>query len=287
MTEAMSYKAKLSIGGTVVEFVSCDIKETRELLDDEDGIRGTRSRVLERATQGHIKVSGSIKMNPTPLELATVFPFACGNSGTSLTDAMQDVTIVKDLGTVSETYAGARVNKLKIEGKPGKKLDLTLDIVGKTCTMGSGGGISTIPDITVRPYMMQDAGSGLTISGGTYAIDEFEFEIDNKIDPTFMQGQTATDLEPTDREVNLKVRLKYTGTEAGLLTTAQAGPAIATPATGSIAFTNGTNSFSLTFGALVAAPQTVGVTDKKKLRLPLSYRCYKVGTTLEAVTVLV
>jgi hypothetical protein len=44
----------------------------------------------------------------------------------------------------------------------------------------------------------------------------------------------------------------------------------------------------LTFGALVAAPETVVATNRQeKLRLPLEYHCYKVGTTLEVVPVLV
>lgn len=287
MTEALSYKSKLSIGGAVMEFVSCDIKETRELIDDEEGIRGTRSRVLERAVQGLIKVGGSIKMNPTPIELAAVWPYCVQSStGAVLTDAMQDVSVIVDLQTVANTYLG-RFSKVTLGAQPGKKLDLTLQFVGKTNTVGSGGAVSGTPDITVRPYMMMDSGSGITIGGSTYAIDQFELDIDNHIDPTYMQGQTATDLEPMDREVRLKVRTKYTGTESGLQTTAIAGPSIASPVSGSIAFTNGSNSVTFTFGALVAEPESVTVTDKKKLRWNGNYRAYRTGSTLEVVTAFV
>lgn len=287
MAETMGYLGRMTIAGTAVEFVSADVSETRELLDDEDGIRGVRSRTLERAVQGQIKVGGSIKMNPTPVELALVWPYCVQNStGATLTDAMQDVTVVLDNIQATNTFLG-RFSKVTLAGSPGKKLDLTLDFVGKSNTVTTGGSLSAVPDITVRPYMMQDMGSGITIGGTTYSIDEFELMIDNHIEPTYMQGQTATDLEPQDREVHLKVRTKYTTTEKGLQTTAIAGPALGSPVTGSIAFTNGSNSVTFTFGALVAEPKTVSITDKKHLRWTGQYRAYKVGTTLEVVTVFV
>ena len=146
---------------------------------------------------------------------------------------------------------------------------------------------SIVPDITVRPYMMQDMGSGITIGGVTYAVDQFELTIDNHIEPTFMQGQSATDLEPADREVHLKIRTKYNTAEAVLQTLAITGPVLGTPVTGSLAFTNGANSVTFTFAALVAVPKSVTVNDKKKLRWDGEFRAYKVGTTLEVVTVFV
>jgi hypothetical protein len=98
-----------------------------------------------------------------------------------------------------------------------------------------------------------------------------------------MQGQAPTDLEPQDREVMLRIKTKYTSTEAGLQTTALSGPALGSPVTGTLAFTNGSNSCSLAFGALVAVPKSVSVQNKGPLRWDGEYRCYKVGSTLEVV----
>lgn len=283
MTEALKYATKLSFAGTAIEFVSCDLSTHHELISDTEGIRGTRSMVLERATQGLIHCGGAIRMNPTPSELALILPYTLGANSLTLSDSMADVSIIKDLITASETYTASRVNKLMLHGSPGKKLDLTVDVVAKAVTMGSGGVVSGTPDISSRPLMMQDMGSGVTIGGTTYSVEEATIMVDNHISPTFMQGQTATDLEPIGRTITLTVKLKYTSTEAGLLTTAQSGPVLASPVTGSIAFTNGSHGVSFSFGALVATPETVKISDPK-LRMPLTFTAYRVGTTLEMVT---
>ena len=286
MTEQMGYGVRMTIAGTAVEFVSHDIKETIEIVEDE-GIRGSRTRVLERVAMGNKKVAGSLTMEPTPAEMSLILPFVT-NSGNavSLTDTMQDVTIVIDNITKKYTYLG-RFTSLHITGESGKKIQLKLQFVGKTLTVATGGTLTGTPDITARPYMFYDAGSGLTLASTTYQIDKFDLGIDNKIEPTFMQGQTATDLEPTDRVVTLGVQTKYTATESNLFDLAQAGPTIGTPLTGAIAFTNGSNSMTWTFGALVAASESVVVPNKKPLRLPLNYHSYGVSTTKEVVPTLV
>jgi len=283
--EATLFATKLSLGGTAVEFVTCDIAETRETLLDDDGIRGQRSMQLERTAQGLIKVGGTIKMHPTPAELALIWPFLVQSStGATLTDLMQDCAVILDTQTKTYSFTG-RISKGVLSGRPGKKLDLTLTYVGYSCTVSAGGSVGGTPDIANGPYMMSQLGSGVTIAGTAYLIDEFELEIDNMIDPTFMQGQTATDLYPTGRKVGLSIRTKYTSTESGLLTVAQAGQIIASPLVASLAFTDGANSASFAFGALVADSKTVVATEKK-LRLPLKYHCLKVGSTLEVVTTL-
>ena len=285
MTEAMGYKSRMTISGTAVEFVSHHIKETREIIED-DGLRGTRTRALERVNQGNIKIAGSITMQPTPAEMSLVLPFVLASTGTALTDALGDVTVVIDNGTKTETHLG-RFTSAHITGEPGKKINLKLSYVGKTLTVSSGGSLSGTPDITVRPYMFYDMGSGVTIGGTAYAIDKFDLGIDNKIEPTYMMGQTATDLEPTDRVITLGIQTKYNTAEQALLTLAQAGPVIASPLAGSIAFTNGANSMSFTMASLVAMSETVTIPGRNHLRLPLNYHCYGVSTTRELVTTFV
>lgn len=287
MAEVLGWQALLTIAGTLCEFISTDLNESIEIVEDE-GIRGTRTHAMERVAQGNKIVKGSITFEPTPVEMAAILQYATNSSSsTTLTDAMQDVTIVLDLRTTKKyTFNNCRFNMITITGGPGKKITVKVDVVGKSCTVASSS-LTGVPDITVRPYMYYDAGSGITIGGQTYLIDEFELVIDNKIEPTFMVGQTATDLEPTDREVSLSIRSRYNSAEDALLVLAQAGPVIASPLTGSIAFTNGSNSMTFTFGALVAQSKTVVVPNKKALRLPLKYRCYGVSTTKEVVSTLV
>ena len=283
MTEAMGYKCFTTIGGVYYEFVTHGVTGMYELLDDEDGIRGTRSRTLERAAQGLFKGGGDIHINPTPLELSGLYPLMVNaTTGGALSDAMQDVTLILDLITKKNTYTG-RFSKFTLRGSPGKKLDLTATYVAKSLAEGATS-LSGIPDITVRPYMMQDMGTGITIGGVTYSLAEFELEIDNHIVPTYMQGQAPTDLEPQDRTVRLRVKTKYNTAEAALQTLALSGPALGSPITGTLAFTNGTNSVSFAFAAMVAVPKAVMVQNKGPLRWDGDFHCYKSGTTNEIIT---
>ena len=162
MTEQMGYASRMTVGGNAVEFITHDIKETRELVED-DGIRGVRSRVLERVALGNIKVGGSITFEPTPAEMAILLPLVVSSStsATVLTDAMADVTVVIDTVTKLYTYVG-RFTAMHLTGEPGKKINLKLDFVGKTLVVASGGSLAGIPDITVRPYMMADMGRPLS-----------------------------------------------------------------------------------------------------------------------------
>ena len=275
--ERMGWKSRLTIGGAAVEFVSCDIKETRDLVED-DGLRGSRTRQMERVAQGQIHIGGSITMQPTPSEMAVVLPLVMG-AGSLITDVMSDTTVVLDTGTQASTYTG-RFSKMTMSGQPGKKVTVKLDFVGKSSSFGAGGTSGTL-DIANRPYMFSDSG-GITINGGVYSIDKFEFVIDNKIEPTYMQGQYPTDIEPTDRICTLGIQTRYT-TEQALLTLAQAGPVIGSPLVGSIGFTNGSNSMSFTWGAMVAKSETVTVPGRQHLRLPLNYNLYGVGTSTKEI----
>lgn len=288
MTEALAFKSKMTIGGQYVEFVSHSIRQTTDILPD-DGIRGTRSRVLERLALGNVHVAGNIVFEPTPVEVAILLPYAIGSTSTATTlnDAMTDVTVVIDSGTVLDTYVG-RFNKITFAGEPGQKLKCTVDFIGKTRTPGTGGTLGGTPDLTVRSYVTTDMGTGLTINSTAYAIDRFEFSIDNRISPTFMgSSTTATDLEPTDRIVLVSVQTRYNAAENALLILNESGPIIASPIVASIAFTNGTNSMAFAFGALVAAPETVVIPSREaKLRLPLNYQAFRVSTNAEVVPTL-
>lgn len=297
MTETMLYASKIQLTNAassvqIFEYVSCSVVATQELLVDEEGIRGQRSMQLERTTQGLVKVSGQIKLQPTPVELAYLFPLVMGVSNTSssssstidsVTDALQDVTLLMDLQVKENTFIG-RFNKMSLSARPGRPLDVTIDFVGYgaaySTMVGAGGTISGVGDLSNRRYMCADSGTGITIASTAYSFDEFDLEIDNKIDPTYMQGLYATDLMPTGREVTLHVRFKYTSAEAGLLAAAFAGPVIGSPAAASIAFTNGSNSCTISMPAVIAEPRTVAATEKK-IRLPLRYRCLKTSSTPE------
>lgn len=296
MTESMGYKSTMAInpigGGTTIfnsssirlEYLSHDIKETIELEQDE-GLRGTRTRASERIALGNVKIAGSVTFEPTPVEFQALLPFILGTAGSSGTyaeaDTLPDLYMMIDQVVEVNTYL-LRVNKASFSGQPGKKIKLKLDVVGKTMTQSAAGSFpASVPpsDLTARPYMFWDSGSGITIAGTSYSFDKFELDIDNKIEPTYMHGQYATDLEPTDRQITLSIQTKYTSTEAVLFTAIRAG----TAQSGSIAFTNGTNSLGFTFGKLIGFSESVTVPGRQHLRLPLKYQAYGISTTKELV----
>lgn len=297
MAESMGYKLQAAInligGGTTTfngssfrfELLSHSLKETTDVLPD-DGLRGTRTRNIERVATGNVHVAGQVKLQPNQAELEAFMPFILGAASSAgsyaVSDTLPDMYMMIDNVAEVDTYL-LRVNKATFESGPGKRVELTLDCVGKTLTVGSAGSFPvTVPaiDIATRAYQFYDSASGLTVNSINYAIDKFVLTVDNKIEPTFMMGATATDLEPTDRIVTLSVQTKYVaGTEVTLFTDNRAG----TSRTGSIAFTNGGNTFSFTFGKLLAPAESVVVPDRKHLRFPLTYQAYGVSTTKELV----
>ncbi|WP_397570661.1 phage tail tube protein [Schlesneria sp. T3-172] len=302
MTESMGWASALAMqpmanianttafssSSSRLEFVSCDLAETIP-IEQDDGLRGTRTRAAERLAQGNIAVGGSIVLEPTPVELETIMPFIMGTASSSGTYALADTLpflyLLVDYTTKVNTFT-TKVSRATFSASPGRKLQLKLDLVGTVMTIGNAGTFASasIPamDLTARPWMMYDLGSGVTINSLTYSIDRFELIIDNMIDPTYMQGQTATDLEPADRIITLGMQTKFTSTEVVLQTDTRAK----TGRAASLAFTNGSNILTMTFAQLVAMAESVKIPGRSKLRLPLNYQCYGLSTTKELVVTL-
>lgn len=267
-----------------LEYISHDIVEDIELIEN-DGLRGTRTRNVERVALGNVRVAGSITFEPTPVEIDALLPLIFGQAGSSgsyaLSDAMSDFYLMIDQVGKVATYV-LRCASAVLSGEPGKKIKLVMRVVGKTMIEANAGtfpGTVPVPDATARPYCLSDMGSGITINSNTYDIDKFELMIDNKIDPTYMIGRTATDLEPQDRVITLGIQTKYTSTEQALRSDARAG----TPRAASLAFTNGTVSLGLTLGRILAVSKSPSIPGRQKIRLPLNYNVYGVSTTKELV----
>lgn len=271
-----------------LEFLSCDLYETIALEQDE-GLRGTRTRAAERLALGNVSITGSITLEPTPDELQALTPYILGTASSSgtyaVSDTLPNLYLLVDYVAKVNTFT-TRVTKATFTASPGKHLQLKLDLVGTLMTIGNAGTFASasIPalDVSARAWMMADLGSGVTINSIAYSIDTFELGVDNRIEPTYMQGVTATDLEPTDRIITLGLATKFTSTETVLQTDTRAG----TGRAASLAFTNGSEILTMTFAQLVATPESVRIPNRSKLRLPLNYQCYGLSTTKELVITL-
>ncbi len=294
MGESMGYLADLAIhslanfaSGTPVamKYISNTLQETIP-VEQNDAIRCTRARNVADIALGNIQVAGAIVCNPTPIEWDRWLPYlGFSNSGTTwtLTEALTDLYIRTYMGGAgAELYTFyTRPSSWTLTVEAGKKISLTNNLVGKTLIISTTYSFPTIDDLS-RPYMAYDVGTSLTIKSVAQLAEKIELTVDHKIEPTFMFGQTATDLEPTDRVVTCKITTKYNAAiEQTILADARAGTAVA----GAFTFTNGTVSMAVSLGAMVADSASPVINDRGKIRLETTYNCYKTGSTGEIVIV--
>jgi Phage tail tube protein len=185
---------------------------------DTDGLRGTRSRYITSLRQGNRKVSGQLKMQPTALELSTLFPWLTAGTvaaGPPQTFALADALltggwwITVDRGLKVMTYNGCQPDKWTISGRAGEPLDLTIDVVGIDETIGDSGSFpSTTIDVTTQPFIFTDL--ALVVNSVACTTKDFELTVDNMIDKErFLNSQTLTAANAMDRHVTLKCNVPY------------------------------------------------------------------------------
>lgn len=267
------------------EFVSESLRQTIERSESE-GIRGTRSRHGERVTQGLKRVGGSITLNPSPTELDKILPRILGAAESSdsfaLDETLPEFLVCIDRIVKVHTYSGCKVSRATFAGSAGQKMTLTLDIVGKSESEGNAG---TFPSITIDAeecYMVFQA--VLTLDSTAREFESFSLVIDNMLDTKFRNSQTATDISPSDRMVELTLTTPYTSAESALYSTPAAGSVRLTGISGSLVFTSGSNSLTFTLNSLKPQSQTPVVNARTgEVELQLVYRAYKTGSTNELV----
>lgn len=298
MSESMGFLCDLAIhsgadfsSGTPVamKYISNTLTE-KIPIEQNDSIRCTRARNVADIAQGNIEVSGAISCTPTPIEWGRWLPymgFTVSTNTWTLTEALADLYVRTYMTGISgaEIFTFlTRVSKSTLVIEPGKKVILTQDLVGKSLAIPSSYSFPTIDDLS-RPFMAYDLGSttGITIASTANYVERIELSIDHKIEPTYLSGQTATDLEPTDRVVQLKIRTKFSSAaEVALFTASRAGTSV----TGAFTLTAGGTSMAVSLGAMVPDSMTPVINDRGKIRQEITYNCYKVSTTGEVVIVL-
>jgi len=297
MSESMGFRSNMAIHsaadfgtGTPVamKYRSNTLQETVNVVQN-DGIRCERSRNVADIALGNVEVAGAIVCDPTPIEWGRWLPymgFSVSTNTWTLTDALADLYIRTYMGaTNAELFTFlTRVNSSVLTAEAGGRVQLTQNLVGKSLTVSSSYTFPTIDDLS-RPFMMYDAGAstGITIASVAQPVSRIELEINNAIEPTYMSGREATDLEPGDRTVMLRATYKFnSAAEATMFAANRAG----TAQTGSFTFTNGGTSMAVSLGAMVANSVSPPINDRGKIRMEVEYNCYKTGSTGEVVIVL-
>lgn len=292
MAPVVGYQAQLGIDSANPVTQRFDF-QTENLVADEDfvdcnGLRGTRSRDASRVRQGNYRVHGPIHLQPSAAELALLLPWILGTAGAgsptatfALADALATRYVSIDRGLKVPTYAGVAVDRCTIRGAQNRAIDVMLDCVGQTETLGNSGSFPSLSiETTTAPFMFTDL--ALSVGGSTYDIKDFELVIDNAIDKErFYNSQTLSAVLALDRHVTLKFDPPY-GTASALY-------GLGTTGTHVVGTFTGPGTQVLVFDLVkVCFPRKSPsfVAGRQEEMLPMIGTAYKSSGTLELVTTL-
>ncbi|WP_013626603.1 phage tail tube protein [Rubinisphaera brasiliensis] len=261
-------------------FISENLKQTVE-LDIDNSIRGTRSKAVERSGVSLKRVGGNIRMRPSPTELDNLLPRILGATEDSDSFALAEtvpefIVAINKVGS-QYTYSGCKVGVATFTGSEGQAVELSLDVVGKTRAKSAAGSFPSVAIDTDTYYTFWQG--VLTLDSTEYNFRTFEVKIDNMAEVLFENSVTATTVEAADRMVTLTVDLPYDSDANSFQDDIDNAENIS----GSLVFTNGNQSLTFTFGALMAADEDPEVSGKSKIRYPISFTALTTGTTKELV----
>lgn len=285
-TPSMSQAAQLGIHANnpveaAYEFVSCNIGKTGSLVQTE-GIRGTRSRIKETVVAGTYTVGGQIVMVPTPGDLDDLLPWILGADEAAtdtfaLAETLPERYVTVDKVAKVATYAGCKVNTATFRSAANQDLTLTLDVAGKTETLGDAASFPSLTPDLDQPYIHHNM--VLTLGGAAKDCISVEIAINNfLLLDRFRNTQTRAHLPEGDRVITLTVEVPYTSDETGLYDPAIAGIA------GIVKYTKGNQSITFTFANLKAAAEPIQVPGRgQEIITRLSYQAFQSSTTKELV----
>lgn len=258
------------------EVRSCTLAKKAQIID-ASGIRGSRSHRSERTRAGNYDVAGTIVFEPSPEDLALLLPWILGAnaSGTTfaLAETLQTRRIVVDKGAKVYTYEGCVVSKAVFSGSEGQAMQLSVDVVGTTETEGNSGTLPSLTYTNTNPFMFAE--SVLTLVSASRNCKDWSVSIDNQLEVSFYNSQTATRIEPKDRMVEFSANVPFTSSETDLYGQALLGSA----ATLVLAPSN--YSLTFTFGKLQFPAEGVVIQGKQELLLALNGVARMTSTTPE------
>lgn len=281
-----------AVGGSGNATVAFDFRNEGlgmvEDLVNGNGVRGTRSHSKERVRAGLQRINGNLEFQPGPTELSNLLQWIMGGSPTGSgtvsypfaeTLPARDITI--DRITKVFSYAGAKCARATFRCSQGTLLNVSVDVVAKTESIGNAG---TFPSLTLAaefPFFMSDL--TLVINGTTVTPADFVLTIDNNVDrDRFFNSLTLVTVETQDRVVTFSTNVPY-GDFSALYNAGSAGVTL------SAVFNNTAGGvLTITSPALVFMRDSPNVPGKDEIMLPISGRCMKSTTNAElAITLAV
>lgn len=256
---------------------------------DTNGVRGTRSRAVERNRQGNRRIHGPIELQPTTVELSNLLAWCLGGTPSGsptvtypLGDTLSTRYVTVDRVAKVFTYNGVAVDNLTITGSQGQPMKFHLDCVGQDETVANAGTFPAglVLDITTQPFIFTDL--VLSVAGTSYNAKEVSIGISNVIDKErFFNSQTLVSAIAHDRHITVSTSLPY-GDAVAVYGASTIAGGVAVVAT----FTNGTSVLTLTFVKVAFPRHSPHVPGRVEIMLPLTGKALKSGTTLELVTTL-
>ena len=266
------------------DFQSSTLGLDEEFIDT-NGLRGTRSRSVERERQGVRRVDGNIRMQPTAVELSEILQWFLGGTPTGtptvtypLADTIPSRTVQIDKVTKVMTYATCYCGRATISGSQGEPLNFDLDVLGLDESEGNSGTFPSLSlDTANAPFCLFDC--VVQVNSTTYLARDVTITIDNVIDRNrFYNSQTLTAVVAMDRHIGVNLTLP-------------AGDAMAVYGLGAggtqvvVTATNGGAVLTMTFVKVVFPRKPIAV-DRGEILLPMVGTAMKSGSTLELVTTL-
>lgn len=264
------------------EFLPGSTLGFNETFLDTEGIRGSRSHVIDRIRRTQGRVEGRLMFAPTPAELVTLLPMGYGGtpSGTSypLAEAISLSNWIAVRDGTSYAYAGVGVDTMTISASVGGPMTVALDVIGKTETANSGTiGSNTIDASTGGPFVLSDL--AVTVAATSYEVDAITITVQNRLEVKYRNSVTPTQILATDRVVTVDLDLSQ-GDAAALYGSSIAGVAVVAT------FTNGACSVAFTMSKVAAPKQPLPFGERGVLNLPWRGVAKKTGSTDELTTVL-
>lgn len=264
-------------GATQIPFFRESLQKKNTVIHP-DVIIGSRQEASERARFGPSFYGGWVVLSLTPGHAALIFPWLLGAdaSGTTfaLAETLQTMSVLVDKVTgVHEFYNGV-INRAVIHGKqngpggPPNWITVALQFIFQNYL--APGASESFPSTSFAvtgeyaPLVFED--SVLTLGGSSVEAKEFTIDINNYVQPRWVNNLEATALCPRRRTVTLTTLHPYDSGTSSLYNLAITGVS----STKTLAITNGTVSHTFTFGGALQMPVvTPIVTGKEEINLEL------------------
>ena len=289
MAAAIGTLAKLGIGATSpvtygLDFKTEALKRKQESVNG-NGTRGNLSHTMERVRAGLNKIDGPISLQPNAADYHELLPWLLGTAAATVSGTLKRYNIANaalsryvtvDRHAKVFAYATVGVNSFTLKAEQGQLLDLDLDLLAATETVGNAGTFPAIyPDVTTNPFILSDL--VLSVNATTVTAKSFELMVNNDLDKDrFFNSNTLSAIVKRDREVTFKTKLPYGDFTA--LYDLGAATGVAVLAT----FTIGSVAMIISLPKVIFPPVSPGVDGRVEVMLELEGRAYRHGDVTDA-----